>query len=69
MDSGGHCEAQHDKLIDMFVNYNDKLYRDAVSDAYNRRYYEDELKEKKINAGVALLDLDDFKLYNEYLWT
>lgn len=58
-------ETQHDKLIDMFVHYDDKLYRDAVSDAYNRRYYEDELKEKKINAGVALLDLDDFKLYND----
>ena len=66
MDSGWSLdEAQHDKLIDMFVNYNDKLYRDAASDAYNRRYYEDELKEKKINAGVALLDLDDFKLYND----
>ena len=66
MDSGWSLdEAQHDKLIDMFVNYNDKLYRDAFSDAYNRRYYEDELKEKKINAGVALLDLDDFKLYND----
>lgn len=66
MDSGWSLdEAQHDKLIDMFVNYNDKLYRDVVSDAYNRRYYEDELKEKKINAGVALLDLDDFKLYND----
>lgn len=58
-------ETEHDKLIDMFVHYNDKLYRDAVSDAYNRRYYEDELKDKKVNAGVALLDLDDFKLYND----
>lgn len=58
-------ETQHDKLIDMFVHYNDKLYRDAVTDAYNRRYYEDELKDKKENAGVALLDLDDFKLYND----
>lgn len=58
-------ETQHDRLIDMFVHYNDKLYMDAISDAYNRRYYEDELKNKKINAGVALLDLDDFKLYND----
>ena len=57
--------VQNNKLIDMFVHYNDKLYRDAVSDAYNRRYYEDELKDRKINAGVALLDLDDFKLYND----
>ena len=25
----------------------------------------DEIKEKKDNAGVALIDLDDFKLYND----
>lgn len=66
MESDGALgEMQHNKLIDMFVHYNDKLYRDAVSDAYNRRYYEDELKDRKIDAGVALLDLDDFKLYND----
>ena len=66
MDSDGSLgDTQHNKLIDMFVHYNDKLYRDAVTDAYNRRYYEDELKNKKENAGVALLDLDDFKLYND----
>ena len=66
MDSDGSLgDTQNDKLIDMFVHYNDKLYRDAVTDAYNRRYYEDELKNKRENAGVALLDLDDFKLYND----
>ena len=47
------------------MNYNDKLYKDAITDTYNRRYYEDEIKEKKDNAGVALIDLDDFKLYND----
>ena len=55
----------HERLIDIFVHYNDKLYRDAVTDAYNRRYYEDEMKNKKKNAGVALIDLDDFKLHND----
>ena len=40
--------------IDMLVNYNDKLYRDAVSDAYNRRYYEDELKEKEDQCGSGI---------------
>ena len=58
-------EANHEKLVDLFVHYNDKLYRDAVTDAYNRRYYEDELRRKKESAGVALIDLDDFKLYND----
>ena len=58
-------EINHERLIDIFVHYNDKLYRDAVTDAYNRRYYEDEMKSKKKNAGVALIDLDDFKLHND----
>lgn len=58
-------EVNHERLVDMFVHYNDRLYRDAVTDAYNRRYYEDEMKNKKKNAGVALIDLDDFKLHND----
>ena len=58
-------EINHERLIDIFVHYNDRLYRDAVTDAYNRRYYEDEMKSKKKNAGVALIDLDDFKLHND----
>ena len=58
-------EINHERLIDIFVHYNDRLYRDAVTDAYNRRYYEDEMKNKKKNAGVALIDLDDFKLHND----
>ena len=58
-------EFDYTKLLDAFNQYNDKLYKDAVTDAYNRRYYEDELKDKIENAGVALLDVDDFKLFND----
>ena len=58
-------ELNHEKLVDVFVHYNDKLYKDAVTEAYNRRYYEEELKTRKENAGVALLDVDDFKLFND----
>lgn len=56
---------EHEKLVDLFANYNDKLYKDAVTDSYNRRYYEDEIKHRKRHAGVALIDIDDFKLYND----
>ena len=59
------AEFDYTKLLDAFNQYNDKLYKDAVTDAYNRRYYEDELKDKVENAGVALLDVDDFKLFND----
>lgn len=58
-------QTDHEKVVNLFMNYNDKLYKDAITDTYNRRYYEDEIKEKKDNAGVALIDLDDFKLYND----
>lgn len=58
-------QLNHETLVDLFVHYNDKLYKDALTDAYNRRYYEDEMKGREWNAGIALVDLDDFKLYND----
>lgn len=57
-------DINHERLISIFENYNDTLYRDAVTNAYNRRYYEDEIKQKRGEYGVALIDLDDFKIYN-----
>lgn len=36
-----------------------------MTGAYNRRYYEDEMKKVEGAAGIAILDLDDFKLYND----
>lgn len=41
------------------------LYTDALTGAYNRRYYEEHLKKRVISAGVAMFDLDDFKLAND----
>lgn len=54
-----------DRLIDSITRYHTKLYHDALTDSYNRLYFEDELKEKTDPAGVAVLDLDDFKLIND----
>ena len=42
-----------------------ELYRDVLTSAYNRRYYEDHLRRQHMAAGVAVIDLDDFKLYND----
>ena len=42
-----------------------ELYRDVTTSAYNRRYYEDHLRRQHMAAGVAVIDLDDFKLYND----
>lgn len=60
IDSDG-CE----KLVSKLSGYTDKLYRDALTGAYNRRYYEDEARKEITCGGVALIDLDDFKLYND----
>ena len=43
------------------------LYHDALSGVYNRRFYEDRLRHQIIAAGVAIFDLDDFKLVNDTL--
>mgnify|MGYP000222967455 FL=1 len=47
------------------LHSNELVYRDALTGAYNRRFYEEELKHKYLNAGVAMIDLDDFKLCND----
>lgn len=41
------------------------LYSDALTGAYNRRYYEEQLKKRVMSAGVAMFDMDDFKLAND----
>lgn len=62
--------AVQDKLVRKLSKYRekiyqDKLYKDALTGAYNRRYYEDEIKNQKMNAGIAMIDVDDFKIYND----
>ena len=55
----------YEKLLSHLTVYNEKLYKDALTGAYNRRFYEDEVKDMKDPAGVAVIDLDDFKIYND----
>ena len=55
----------HERLISSLTGYNERLYQDVLTKAYNRRYYEEELKSKMGPAGIAMIDLDDFKLYND----
>ena len=42
-----------------------RIYTDPLTGAYNRRYYEDNLRHKFLTAGIAMIDLDDFKLCND----
>lgn len=49
------------QLLSEISGYNDKLYRDALTGVYNRRYFEEKIKTTRFSAGVAMIDLDDFK--------
>ena len=45
--------------------FKEELYRDSLTGAYNRRYYEEVVRKTIGPAGVALLDVDDFKICND----
>ena len=43
----------------------DELYRDPLTGIYNRRYYEEVARKSTGPAGIALMDVDDFKICND----
>ena len=56
-----------EKLVNQLIEYDQRLYKDALTGVYNRRYFEEQIKKKNENAGVAVIDMDDFKLCNDTL--
>ena len=50
--------AQNQKL-------KEELYKDPLTGAYNRRYYEEVIRTSIGPAGIALMDVDDFKICND----
>lgn len=52
-------------LANRLISFEEKLYHDALTGAYNRRYYEERMCRRIFNAGVAMIDVDNFKLYND----
>ena len=57
--------VQRRQMLTQTGSMGEKLYRDALTGLYNRRYYEDALKNRSMEAGVAVLDMDGFKACNE----
>lgn len=55
----------YEKLAGKLTVYSEKLYKDVLTGAYNRRYFEEKVKDMSVNAGIAVIDLDDFKLCND----
>ena len=54
-----------EKLQETTESYRAKLYYDVLTGAYNRRYYEDIASRIVGPAGIALIDVDDFKICND----
>ena len=54
-----------EKLQETTEIYRAKLYHDVLTGAYNRRYYEDIASRIVGPAGIALIDVDDFKICND----
>ena len=54
-----------EKLQETTESYRAKLYRDVLTGTYNRRYYEDIASRIVGPAGIALMDVDDFKICND----
>lgn len=57
--------ADRGELISRIADHRDEVYRDIMTGAYNRRYYEERLRRFPLTAGVAMIDIDDFKVYND----
>ena len=54
-----------ERLISDAADCRIKLYQDALTGVYNRRYYEEVARKGNGPACVALMDLDDFKVCND----
>ena len=53
------------EIIKKIAGIDEEIYIDVLTGAYNRKYYEENIKMTTRVSGIAMLDLDDFKLYND----
>lgn len=56
---------ESEQLFNNLAEYRGKLYRDAVTGAYNERYYQEKYRSRILTAGVAVLRVDDFRAAND----
>lgn len=54
----------HSGFAGKLASYHENMYKDILTNVYNRCYYEEQLKSNRMSAGVAVIDLDGFDLYN-----
>ena len=54
-----------ERRIETANDYFERSYSDILCETFNRRYYEECLAGERFTGGVAMIDLDDFKIYND----
>lgn len=52
-------------LLDANIESETKLYTDPLTTAYNRLFYENHKNDVVHNTGVAMIDVDNFKMCND----
>lgn len=55
----------YNHLMVNLSSYNEKIYKDAATGALNRLYYEEKIKMETEPAGIAIIDIDNFKACND----
>lgn len=54
-----------DRNVEPLNEYFEKTFHDVLTGTYSRRYYEEFWADKILDGGIAMFDLDDFKIYND----
>ena len=57
--------GSEERTGETLTEYFDKTYTDVLTGTYNRRYYEEYVSGETFFGGIAMIDLDDFKIYND----
>ena len=57
--------AEHPYTAEQFFDYHYDLYHDVLTNAYNRRFFEKQLRKLVEVDAIAMLDLDQFKQIND----
>jgi putative two-component system response regulator len=52
-------------VLKLIAEHDKKVYRDSLTGAYNRRYYDEQLADVIIHHGLAMIDVDNFKQIND----
>ena len=54
-----------DRNVEPLNEYFEKTFHDVLTGTYSRRYYEEFWADKILDGGIAMIDFDDFKIYND----